>query len=174
MKPILTGFSQLAYTTNDIDRAMEIYATRYGVPSFHRFDTKLDVLVGNTEGSIELKIALANVEGVNIELMQAIRDLGGFFTSSISGKTGFAVALHHVAQRIEGNIANWDAHAADLENANRDITLKATAGDHARIVFTDDRDMIGAYIEHIWMTPEARQELDRLVPFHGAVDRLTC
>ena len=167
MKPILSGFSQLAYTTNDIDHAMEIYATRYGVPSFHRLDTKLDVSLGETDGPVELKIALANVEGVNIELMQATRDLGGFFTSSIIGRSGFAIALHHVAQRLEGDISNWNTHVADLENANRDITLKATAGDYARIVFTDDRAMIGAYIEHIWLTPEARHELDRQVPFHG-------
>ena len=167
MKPILSGFSQLAYTTNDLEQALAIYAEHYGIPSFHRLDAHIVARVGDREGSAELKIALANVRGVNIELMEASHDVGGFFTSAISGRSGFAFALHHVCQRLEGSISNWDAHLTDLQMSGRQIAFYGDAGDYARLVFTDDRAMLGAYVEHLWMTPEAWQDIDRQVPFHG-------
>ena len=167
MKPILSGFSQLAYATNDLEHALAIYAEQFGIPSFHRLEAQIFARIGDVEGQAELKIALANVRGVNIELMEATRDVGGFFTSAISGRSGFAIALHHVCQRLEGDISNWDAHLADLQMSGREIAFHGDVGDHARLVFTDDRAMLGVYIEHLWMTPVAWQEIDRHIPFHG-------
>jgi len=167
MKPILSGFSQVAYITNDIEQTLAIYAEQYGIASFHRLDAQIVARVGDVNGQAELKIALANVRGVNIELIEATRDIGGFFTSAISGRSGFAIALHHVCQRLEGPISNWEAHLTDLQMSGRRIALDGGSGDYARLVFTDDRAMLGAYIEHLWMTPEAWYEIDRQVPFHG-------
>lgn len=167
MKPILSGFSQLAYTTNDIEQALAIYAEQYGIPSFHRLDAHIIARVGDSEGEAELKIALANVRGVNIELMEVTKDVGGFFTSAISDRSGFAIALHHVCQRLDGPVSTWDAHLTDLQMSGREIAFHGNSGDYARLVFTDDRSMLGAYIEHLWMTPEAWREIDRQVPFHG-------
>jgi len=167
MKPVLSGFSQLAYATNDLEHALAIYSEQYGIPSFHRLEAQIFARVGDRVGQAELTIALANVRGVNIEVIEATKDVGGFFTSAISGMSGFAIALHHVCQRLEGGISNWDAHLANLQMSGREIALHGDVGDHARLVFTDDRKMLGAYIEHLWMTPVAWQEIDRNVPFHG-------
>jgi len=167
MKPILTDFCQLAYVTNDIDEAMALYARRYGVPSFYRLDVDLPSEVDGSTGVIKLKIALANVAGVQIELMEPVADLGGFYGSTIAGQTGLAFGLHHVCQKVVGDIAEWEAHIAELGGPDRPIACSARAGDYARIVFTDDRALLGAYIEHIWMTPAAWADIASKVPFHS-------
>jgi len=167
MKPILTGFCQLAYVTNDIDEGMALYAT-YGVPSFHRLDAELPAEANGEAGTIKLKVALANVEGVQIELIEPVADLGGFYNSAIAGQTGFALGLHHVCQKLTRDFADWEAHIAELGGTRRPIVCSARADDYARIVFTDDRKLLGAYIEHIWMTPEAWADMGSRVPFHAA------
>jgi len=166
MKPILTGFSQLAYSTNDIDHAMDLYDRKYGVSSFYRLDVELAAVVFGTEGTCSLKIGLANVEGVQIELIEPVTDIADFFGAGLKGKAEFTLALHHVCQPVTGDIANWEAHLADLGGPDRPIVCSALGGDYARIVFTDDRALLGAYIEHIWMTPEAWQDIRAKVPFN--------
>jgi len=53
--------------------------------------------------------------------------------------SGFAIALHHLCQRFEGGISNWDAHLADLQMSGREIAFQEDVRDHARLAFTDDR-----------------------------------
>lgn len=168
MKPILTGFCQLAYVTNDIDECMALYARSYGVPSFHRLDSELPAEANGVVGTLRFKVALADVEGVQIELIEPVDDLGEFYGSAIAGQTGFALGLHHVCQRMTGDFAEWEAHIAELGGPGRPIVCSASAGDYARIVFTDDRAVVGAYIEHIWMAPDAWAEIASKVPFHAA------
>ena len=167
MRPILSGFAQVAYATNDIAYAMDLYDKKYGISSFYQLDAQMPARVRGDEGVVSLKVGLANVAGVQIELMEPLSDLDGFFGSDLAGKSGFTLALHHFLQLVDGDLADWDAHVAELEGAGRDVVCQLHAGDSARVMFTDDRSMLGVYLEHIWMTPEAKRAIESQVPFHA-------
>ena len=70
--------SQLVYATNDLEHALA-NSEQYGITSFYRLVAQIFATVGDTERQADLKVALANVRGVNIELMEATKDVGGFF-----------------------------------------------------------------------------------------------
>ena len=110
MRPILSGFAQVAYATNDIAYAMDLYDKKYGISSFYQLDAQMPARVRGDEGVVSLKVGLANVAGVQIELMEPLSDLDGFFGSDLAEKSGFTLALHHFLQLVDGDLADWDAH----------------------------------------------------------------
>lgn len=111
-----------------------------------------------------MKIALANVPGVKVELIEPVADVAGYYTSGLNGKSNFTVALHHVCQKLDGQLSNWDARFADLKG--RAIICHADVGEAVRLIFSDDRAILGVYVEHLWMTPDAWREVEQPVPFH--------
>ena len=62
--------SQNAYVTSDLDRAMAIWRDEFGVSRFHVFENDAPGLVSSPE--YRMKIALANVGGVEIELIEPL------------------------------------------------------------------------------------------------------
>lgn len=159
---INTLHSQLAYVTNDLDRAMAVLKDAYGVPGFFEFS---NVKPGeDAAGRPVLKIALAVVGGVEIELIEPVGDSAPLFSDALPGGEDLAIRFHHVASRIDGPLAHWEAHVASLDLARHPVVFEGAVGDRLRFMYTDETATLGHFVEHVWMSPELLSQMRDLVP----------
>lgn len=143
--------SQVAYVTNDIDAAIEVFRSEFDTPGFYVFT---NVGTGSDEGGPQLKIGLARVGGVEIELIEPIGETAPLFKNVLPGGDELAIRFHHVCIRIDGPLENWDAHVASLDLARHPIAFQGSLGDVMRFIYTDERKTLGHYVEHVWMAPD--------------------
>lgn len=154
--------SQVAYVTSDIDRALAVFRDDYDVPAFHVFANDAPGMV-QSDGA-RLKIALALVGGVEIELIEPQEDSAPLFSAVLPQDGSFAIRFHHVAYRIDGTLADFDAHMASLDAARHPVVWSGSLGDVMRFAYTDERDRLGHYVEHVWMAPELYAQLSQAIP----------
>lgn len=153
--------SQVAYVTNDIEGAVRVFEEEYGAPGFYQFT---NVGTGATEDGPQLKIGLARVGGVEIELIEPIGETAPLFRDVLPGGDALAIRFHHVCIRIDGPMANWDAHVASIDFDRHPIVFEGALGDQMRFFYTDEREALGHYIEHIWYAPEMFDQVLKSTP----------
>jgi Glyoxalase/Bleomycin resistance protein/Dioxygenase superfamily len=156
--------SQVAYVTNDLDEAIALFEREYDAPGFFVF-SNVPPGVENPVGPV-LKIALANVGGVEIELIEPVGDTAPLFSDPLTGREGLAIVFHHVAIRIDGPLANWDRHVASIDFAKHKIVFEGAMGDDLRYFYTDERSALGHCVEHVWMSPAILEQMAAAVPRH--------
>lgn len=161
---------QVAYVTNDIVRALERFACDYDVPRFYRFSNVV-AGAGSVGGGPELEIAIAYVNGVEIELIEPLGDTAPLYKDVLSNGDELQIRFHHIAIRITGDLDNWDAHAASINTTKHPIVFQGGLGDDLRFIYTDERQRLGHYVEHIWMSPEMLARMDSMRPSYGASPR---
>jgi hypothetical protein len=155
--------SQVAYVTNDLDEAAALFEREYGAPGFYKFDT-MQSGVANT-GDPHLRIALARVGGVEIELIEPLGSTAPLFSDYLPhDRTELAIRFHHVAIRIEGSLEDWDRHCASIDTTRHPIAYRGALGDVLRFFYTDERRSLGHYVEHVWMNPQLLEQLGAAVP----------
>lgn len=154
--------SQVAYVTTDLDRALAVFRDDYGVPAFHVFANDAPGLV-QSDGA-RLRIALALVGGVEIELIEPQGDSAPLFSEALPADGSFAIRFHHVAIRIEGSLADFEAHMASIDPARHPVVWQGAMGAVMRYAYTDERPALGHFVEHVWMDPELRAQLAGLIP----------
>ena len=71
--------SQVAYVTNDLDGAAALLEKEYGIPGFYKFDTSAVAQPGDPQ----LRIGLARVGGVEIELIEPLGDTPSVFAGVV-------------------------------------------------------------------------------------------
>lgn len=152
---------QIAYVTNDMDKALELFAQYYGVSRFFPLVTGEEPVPA---GGIWMKAAIANVNGTQIELIQPLGDGENLFSNALPEDGRFTVVLHHICIRITGGIANWERHRASIDEAAHPVALENAYGDFLRILYTDERPHLGHYLEHIWMSPVVDETMAQRVP----------
>ena len=158
--------SQVAYVTNDIAAAARVFEESYGAPGFYYFS---NVQPGTTIGDgPQLKIAIARVGGVEIELIEPMGDGAAMFRDVLPGGPELAIRFHHVAIRIDGPLANWEAHVASIDFGRHIVAFEGRLGDDLRFFYTDERTMLGHYVEHVWMSPALYAQVTAATPTYPA------
>jgi hypothetical protein len=152
---------QIAYVTNDLDRAKEVYAKHYGVPTFLELP-----LPPNADGSpLPLRIALANVGGIEVELIQPLPS-ATLYADALPKDGNFAIVFHHICIRIEGDLAAWDRHRAQIDEKEHPIAIEGAFGDFVRYCYTDERSRLGHYLEHVWYSPAYFEQITTMIPHY--------
>jgi hypothetical protein len=153
---------QIAYVTNDLDRAIALFKSEYAMPGFFVFN---NVDTGAAKpGDAELRIALAHVNGVEIELIEPVGDTAPLFKAPLKAGPELEIRFHHVAIRINGPIENWDVHAASIDTVEHPIVYQGALGDDLRYFYTDERSRLGHYVEHVWMSPTVLEQIAAVRP----------
>jgi hypothetical protein len=155
-------YSQTAYVTNDMEQALAVFRDQYDVPSFYVFANDAPGMV-QSDGA-QLKIALAIVGGVEIELIEPQGDTAPLFSAPLPDDGSFAIRFHHVAYRIEGDLSDFEAHMASIDPEKHPVIWSGSLGDVMRFAYTDERAVLGHYVEHVWMHPELRAQLAGAIP----------
>jgi hypothetical protein len=154
--------SQIAYVTNDMARAIALFQADFGTPGFFQF-SNIDTPPENWGGEV-LKIALALVGGVEIELIEPQGDTAPLFSDPLPSDGSFAIVFHHVANRIDGPIENWHAHRATLDIGKYPIVFEGSVPGVVEYAYTDTRSILGHCVEHVWMAPEILAQMGGMVP----------
>jgi len=155
--------SQIAYVTNNLDAAAALFEREYATPGFYKFDTMQSGVA--KPGDPHLRIGLARVGGVEIELIEPLGSTAPLFSRYLpEDGTDLAIRFHHVAIRIEGSLQDWERHRAAIDTQRHPIEYQGALGDMLRFFYTDERKSLGHYVEHVWMSPELLQQLSAAVP----------
>jgi extradiol dioxygenase family protein len=134
---------QIAYVTNDIERALKIFADRYGVKEWRR-------LQGDMPAGGRIRVEFGWAGGVLLEVTQADGP-GSEFYREVLPKEEFAIRFHHLGYFIPTEAA-WQALLKEIDAGGVKVLNKTNAPGfvQARIVQAPD---LGHYIEYIF--PEA-------------------
>ena len=160
---INTTHQQLAYVTNDLDQATAMFEREYQAPGFFVF-TNSGANAVSADGP-QLRIALANVNGVEIELIEPVGGTDKLFRDVLPDAPGLHVVFHHVAIRIAGPLENWLAHVDSIDTGKHRIVFQGELGDMLRYFYTDERERIGHYVEHVWMSETLLGQMRGTVPY---------
>jgi hypothetical protein len=151
----LEEFDQVSYVTNDMARAIEIIQAEYNVPPFHIRDLEFEARVGDVTGMMKLKVAVATVGRLKVELIEPLADVNDIYTAYLAPDREAGLAFHHVGVRVAGDDrAKWDERHAELERAGK-VYYTADTGPNIGFVYTDERATLGHFVEHSWVKPGA-------------------
>jgi hypothetical protein len=151
---------QIAYVTNDIDRAREMFRTIYGVERWldlAGMSGRQTVSIDARNGRIEIRAMIAYVGGIQFELIQPIVDPQRLYTDFLPADGAFAVRFHHLGFNQEGV-----KHVRGLEQSlghDHGIPM-ATDSETMPVFYADARDRLGHYLEYFSL-PAA---FDALIP----------
>jgi hypothetical protein len=142
----LRGHYQNGYVTHDVEKAMDIFAERFGLAGLRAFD--IDVTVSTPSGDQPMGLRIANgwAGGVNFELMQPVSGYVDPLVSMLPEDRSDPVPrFHHFALRRD----DLDAMRAEIAGCGLPI---AFAGEPAGMVFAylDARASLGHFIELVW------------------------
>jgi len=160
-------YSQTAYVTNDMQLALAVFRDHYDVTSFYVFANDAPGMV-QSDGA-QLKIALAIVGGVEIELIEPQGDTAPMFSAPLPSDGSFAIRFHHVAYRVEGDLSDFEAHMASIDSEKHPVIWSGSLGDMMRFAYTDERALLGHYVEHVWMHADLRAQISGAIPVYPAV-----
>jgi hypothetical protein len=147
--PTLAGFLQVAYVTTDVEQAIEHFRSRHGVAQWLRL-CPIEIETAPS-AKATLNIALAYVGPVQIELIQPLGGHDAVYRKVLPAE-GFAIRQHHFAQLIDSE-ESYELQRRELSLQNVPIALEGQSPGVARYFYSDHRDTLGHYIEHIWYSP---------------------
>lgn len=112
------GFEQfqMAYVTNDIERACDAFRARYGVPDFRRLEGPLA-----DGGHIRIEIAWAG--GTLYELVEATGPGSDFYANRLPADR-FAIRHHHLGFFVPG-AEEWQALQTRIEEGGWKVVLRS-------------------------------------------------
>ena len=160
-------YSQTAYVTNDMEQALAVFRDHYDVTSFYVFANDAPGMV-QSDGA-QLKMALAVVGGVEIELIEPQGDTAPMFSAPLPSDGSFAIRFHHVAYRVEGDLSDFEAHMASIDPERHPVIWSGSLGDVMRFAYTDERALLGHYVEHVWMHADLRTQMAGAIPVYPTV-----
>lgn len=135
---------QIAYVTNDIERAMAVFTERYGVKDFRRMEGQLPA-----GGHIRVEFAWAG--GALLEVTQADGAGSELFRVGLPDDDAFAIRFHHLGYFVHDE-AGWQALEAEIEKGGVKVLSKGHTPGFLRTLIVEAPEL-GHYIEYI--LPEA-------------------
>ena len=124
----------------------------------------MDAVVDEVPGRMALRIALANVDGVQVEVIEDKGSSFDLYTAPLPEDGTFQIAFHHVCILVRGGIESWERHLAEL--GDRPHYYRPKTGEGTRAIYTDERAQLGHYIEHVWFGPEITKMMAEIIPHH--------
>ena len=156
----LNNAVQIAYVTNDIERAREMFRTIYGVErwlDFAGMSGRQTVSINARNGRIEIRGMIAYVGAIQFELIQPIIDPERLYADFLPADGTFSVRLHHLGFNQEGV---KQVRALEQGLGHNHVIPMATDSDTMPIFYADARDRLGHYLEYFSLPPA----FDALIP----------
>lgn len=155
------GFFQVAYVTEDIERAQRQFQATHGIPQFH----ELRDIHYQTNGGREAHchVSLAYVGATEIELIQPIDGDVQLYRDFLP-RDGSAVRFHHLCKMFDSDEA-YDRQIEAFTQMGKSFPINGKAPGIGRYFYCDFRAELGHYIEGIVFEPDARPWLSSIPRF---------
>lgn len=134
---------QVAYATNDIDRACNLFSERFGIKEFRRLE-------GPMAAGGHIRVELARAGGTMYELITASGPGSDIYVSRLPSGS-FAIKHHHLGFLIHDQ-AQWEALESDAARIGRTLLEKSNNPGFLQKCFVDVPEL-GHYFEYIFPEP---------------------
>lgn len=160
----LGNIMQCAWVTTDLDRAMAQFSEHYRVPDFYVADIAIPARLFGEAGEMKLRLALANIDNMQIELIQPIGGgIDRIYREVLPSDGSHANVFHHVCVRVEGELENWNAYIAQVAR-HKPLDYTGDPGPNVRFVYTDERATLGIWLEHVWYEQDYYAVMASVIP----------
>lgn len=143
--------SHSAWVTNDLDRALEIFAGRYGVREFSFID-------GPSPEGGHIKVAFAWAGGQILEIICATGPGFAFYNEMLPADGEFAIRFHHLGFLVEDE-AGWKRLESDLRDGQWPIAYSTLTGDFIDAYYIKAPEL-GHYLEYVRPFPAGSRFYD--------------
>lgn len=137
MVPQLNNIFQIAYVTNDVERAAAVFKDRFGTGAFSRI-----------EFGDFVKLGLAFAGPMMIELIQPINDPTGLYSGWIAGSETFALRHHHFGVLV-GSKDELAAIRAAHVNSGTAVAAEGSLPGSLDYLYVDTTAQLGHYVEYV-------------------------
>jgi hypothetical protein len=134
---------QIAYNTNDMDKAVALFGERYGIKEFQKLE-------GPTPSGGQVRMYIAWAGGVMYELLWAEGPGTEVFRAGLPAE-GFAIRPHHLGYYVPTEEA-WNDLLAEIERTGRKIVHTTHVPGFLRAIIVEQPEL-GHFLEYI--LPEA-------------------
>lgn len=134
---------QMAYATNDIDRACDLFGERFGIREFRRLE-------GPLPAGGQIRVELAWVGTIMYELLTASGPGSDLYVGRLPGD-GFAIRHHHLGFLIHDD-AQWQALLDKITGDDWTMPSKSHNPGFMQSCFVDVPEL-GHYFEYIHPEP---------------------
>lgn len=152
---------QIAYVTNDLDRALRQFSESMGLERYYLIDTQQEP---SHPGQPALKIALVRSAGTEFEIIQPLGYNDAVWSSALPADGSFTLKFHHLGVTVDGPVEEFERYRATWDAQHHPIVVDGWAGDMARWFYTDERATLGHYLEHCWFSDELKAHMAGAVP----------
>jgi hypothetical protein len=141
---------QIAYVTNDVDRAMAVFAARYGVPGFRHSDTE-------TPAGALIKVRAAWVGNMAYEIISATGPDTELWAAP-PPEEGFVLRHHHFGFLIWDE-ATWQALEEEIVRGGWSVRQRSDQPSFGRTTYVEAPEL-GHFLEFVMPGPELIARLE--------------
>lgn len=151
----LRGHFQNAYVTHDLDRAVDLVASRFGLGEFTRFEVELPLRTPDGPGTAVVRVATAWVDRLQVELVEPVSGHVDLYRQCLpEDRDDPTPRFHHVGVRRESE----EAMRREVERLGLPFVF-ACSGAGMDCIFVDARACLGHHLELVSARPETWEML---------------
>ena len=140
---------QIAYVTNDLERAVSLFQEEQGVAEIATFEDF--TLVTPDGGNAVINVGLAYVGDVQLEIIEPVEGAVDLYRSWLP--EGFAVRHHHFCSLLD-SVDELQQVRADYVARGYTIALDASLGG-SQIFYADTTALLDHYQEYAWVDEDS-------------------
>lgn len=146
----LQGYYQNGYVTHDIERAIDLVSSQFGLGEFSRFDMQFPLVTPAGPKTVDLRVATAWVGKLQVELIEPVSGYTDYYLPSLPADRSDATPrFHHAAVRRDSE----DDMRREAERLGLPV-LYETGGAGITCLFVDTRAHLGHLLELVSASPE--------------------
>jgi hypothetical protein len=149
------GYSQIAYVTSDLDRALLAFRDLQGLANTAAFRSYRFQTGPGREACIDF--ALGYLGDIQLEIIQPLDGDVGIYEEALAD-SDFSIRFHHVCKVFDTE-DQFDRAMAKLEAEGTDFPIvvqQSASPDTSKVRYADHRSMLGHYIEYAFFDEQTR------------------
>jgi Glyoxalase/Bleomycin resistance protein/Dioxygenase superfamily len=138
---------QNAYVTRNIQRAIDDFKSRADVRKLLFFEVTTAVVTPAGPGTVTNKLAFIWVEDLQYEFIEPVGGNVSLYRDALPPDE--SLVFHHTCMRVD----NWDDFRGRVRKQSLPVAIEG-GSEALRYLYLDARELLGHYLEYVWMTPE--------------------
>ena len=148
----LPGFFQIAYVSNNFEQAQKVLGEQFGISRYHNM---LDMEFNE---KTKIDIAIAYVGDTMIEIITPKGTGEDIYSTHMPAGDDFVIRHHHFGH-IYTDLKDWQ-HMQPLIKKHP-IAYQSQMEGYLEVIYTDNRSVLGHYLEYIYATPAGMEFLNQ-------------
>ncbi len=140
-------YFQMAYVTNDIQRACEVFTRRYGIQRYHDLENTF-------ENGSSISVRLAWIGGHMIEVIQANGPGMEFYNDRLPSDE-FGISHHHMGYLLPDEQA-WQELSSEIAEAGWKVVIDEDMGSFLKVKYVEAPEL-GHYLEFFLLGPDGAE-----------------